>query len=81
MAVVPNKQNKIRMCIDFKNLNKASLKDSLLICKIDRIFHDTTRHEIISFLNAYYRYNLIYMDPKYWEKPLLSLNMERIVTI
>jgi len=57
--VVPvNKKNgKVRVCIDFRDLNKATLMDSYPMPIADLIVDATTRHKVISFMDGNARYN------------------------
>ena len=47
------------MCIDFTNVNKARPNDSFPLPRIDQLVDTTTRHKLLSFMNAYSRYNQI----------------------
>ena len=49
------------MYIDFTNLNEACHKDSFPLPQIDQLVDATTRHELLSFMDAYSRYNQISM--------------------
>lgn len=62
VLVVPSKNNKFRMCIDFKDLNKACLKDSFPLPIIYQMIDSTVGHELMIFLDAYFRYNQIWMN-------------------
>ena len=46
---------------DFTNLNKACLKDNLHLPRIDQLVDTTVGHELLSFMDAYTRYNQIPM--------------------
>lgn len=59
VVLVPKKIKKIRTCIDFKGFNKVFPKDSFPLLNNDQIISATTRHELISFLDAYSVYNQI----------------------
>jgi len=61
MVTKPN--DKWRMCVDYSNLNKACLKDSYPLPNIDRLVDGVAGHKILSFLDAYSRYNQISMHP------------------
>ncbi|XP_052726197.1 uncharacterized protein LOC128194674 [Vigna angularis] len=50
-----------RMCVDFTDLNKACPKDSYPLPSIDRLVDGASGHVILSFLDAYSRYNQIPM--------------------
>lgn len=49
------------MCIDYTNLNKVCPKDSYPIPRIDQLVDSVSRHEVLSFLDAYSGYNQILM--------------------
>lgn len=49
---VPKKDGKVRMCIDFRNLNKASPKDDFPLPHIDILVDNTAGHEMLSFMDA-----------------------------
>ena len=50
------------MCVDFTDLNKACPKDSYPLPRIDQLVDSTMRHKLLSFINAFSRYNQIRMD-------------------
>ena len=50
------------MCVDFTDLNKACPKDSYPLPRIDQLVDSTTRHKLLSFIDAFSRYNQIRMD-------------------
>jgi hypothetical protein len=56
---VPMEKNtgKIRVCIDFHNLNKATLKDECLIPIADMLINNASGHRVISFLDGNAGYN------------------------
>lgn len=49
---VPKKERKVRMCIDFRNLNKASPADDFPLPHIDILVDNTAGHEMLSFMDA-----------------------------
>ena len=61
VVVVPKKNGKWRVCVDYSDLNEACLKDIFLLPRIDQIMDTTTEIELISFMDAYSRYNQIPM--------------------
>ncbi|XP_056854770.1 uncharacterized protein LOC130504204, partial [Raphanus sativus] len=67
-VVVKKKNEKWRVCIDFTDLNKACPKDSFPLPHIDRLVEATTGHELLSFMDAFFRYNQILMNPENQEK-------------
>ena len=56
------------MCIDFTDLNKAYLKDSFSLLAIDRLMDASTGHKMLSFIDAFFGYNQISMNPTDQEK-------------
>ena len=65
---IPKKDNKIRVCVDFKDLNKASPKDDFPIPHINMLIDSTTGHSILSFMDEFSRYNHILMTLEDMEK-------------
>ena len=57
VAMVKKANGKWRMCIDFTDLNKACPKDSYPLPQIDTLVDSTTRHQLLSFMNAFSSYN------------------------
>src|SRR5512141_950066 len=52
---------KIRVCIDFRDLNKATPKDEYPMPIADIMINDTSGHKVISFLDGNAGYNQIFM--------------------
>ena len=63
-VVVPKKNGKLRICMDFTYLNKACPKESYHFPRIDQMVDATTGYNQISFLDAYSGYNQIPMNPE-----------------
>ena len=61
LVLVLKHNGKWRTCIDFMNFNKACLKDSFSLLWIDQLVDATIGHELLSFIDAYSRYNQIPM--------------------
>jgi hypothetical protein len=53
--------SKIRVCIDFRNLNKTTLKDEYPMPIADMLINNASGHQVISFLDGNASYNLIFM--------------------
>ena len=62
MVMVKKANEKLRMYVNFTNLNKACPKDSYPLPRIDTLVNSTTRHQLLSFMNAFSRYNHIKLD-------------------
>ena len=59
---------KWRMCVNFTNLNRACPKDSYHLPRIDQLVDSTVGHQLLSFMDAFSRYNQIKMDKADQEK-------------
>jgi hypothetical protein len=58
-VLVPKKNGKWRMCVDYTSMNKACTKDPFPLPCIDKVVDLTTRCELVSFLDAYSGYHQI----------------------
>ena len=65
---VPKKDGKVRVCVDFRDLNKASPKDDFPLPYIDMLVNSTARHPMLSFMDGFSGYNQILMAQKGMEK-------------
>ena len=74
MVPMPKKDGKVRMCVDYKDLNRASPKDDFPLPYIDVLVDNTTQHKVFSFVDSLSSYNQIKMAPEDMEKPLLLHN-------
>src|SRR6266536_776895 len=61
IVMVPKKDKSWRLCVDFKDLNKACPKDPFPLPRIDQIIDITAGHDSLCFLDAYSRYHQIKM--------------------
>ena len=57
--MVPKKDKSWRLCVDFKDLNKACPKDPFPLPRIDQVIVATAGHDSLCFLDAYFRYHQI----------------------
>jgi len=57
--IVPimKKDGRIRVCVDYRNLNQASPKDDFPLPHIDILVDSTTGFELFSFMDGFSRYN------------------------
>lgn len=65
---VPKKDGKVRMCIDFRDLNKASPKDDFPLLHLDILVDNTAGHEMFSFMDGFSGYNQIKIAPEDQDK-------------
>ena len=56
---VPKKDGKIRMCIDYRDLNRASSKDNFPLSHIDTLVDNTAKNSLFSFMDGFFGYNQI----------------------
>jgi hypothetical protein len=68
VILVKKLKDKWRMCVDLTNFNKAYLKDSFPLPRIDLLVDSTSEHELLSFMDAFSRYNQIHIDEMDQEK-------------
>ena len=59
--LVKKKSGKWQMCVDYTSLNKACLKDSFPLPRIDQVVDSTSGCETLCFLDAYVGYHQITM--------------------
>ena len=57
VVMVPKKDKSLRMCINFKHINRACLKDHFPLPRIDQIVDSTAVCARLSFLDAYFGYH------------------------
>ena len=65
---VPKKDGKVRVFVEFRDLNKASLKDDFPLPHIDLLVDNTAGHSMLSFMDGFFGYNHIMMAPKDMKK-------------
>ena len=65
---VPKKYGKVRMCVDYMDLNRASPKDNFPLPHIDFLVDNTAQHKVFSSIDSFSGYNQINMAPKDIEK-------------
>lgn len=68
--IVPvlKKDGKVRMCVDYRDLNKASPKDDFPLPHIDVLVDSTAKFNVFSFMDDFSGYNQIKMAPEDMEK-------------
>ena len=65
---VPKKDGKVRMCVDYRDMNLASLKDNFPLLYIDTLVDNTAKNSLFSFMDGFFGYNQIWMALKNREK-------------
>ena len=66
--VVPKKNGKIRVCVDYRKLNVATVTDAFPLPFTDGVLDAVAGHEVYSFLDGFSGYNQIRMHPVDKEK-------------
>jgi len=61
IVVVPKKEGKIRVCVDFRDLNRASPKDNFPLPHIDMLVDNAAHSSTYSFMDGFLGYNQIKM--------------------
>ena len=61
---VPKKDGKVRMCMDFRDLNKVCPKDDFPLLHIDVLVDNTASSVLMSFMDGFLGYNQIKMAPR-----------------
>jgi hypothetical protein len=61
VSVEEKESGKLRVCIDFCNLNRATPKDESPMPIADTLINNVSGNRTISFLNGNARYNQIFM--------------------
>jgi hypothetical protein len=57
-------QHRLRVCIDFHNLNRATHKDEYHMPIADMLVNNSSRNRIVSFLDGNAGYNQMFMTEK-----------------
>jgi hypothetical protein len=68
IVVVPKKEGKIRVSVDFRDLNRASPKDNFPLPHIDMLVNNAARSPIYSFMDGFLGYNQIKIAQENKEK-------------
>ncbi|MCO5571803.1 hypothetical protein L7F22_025551 [Adiantum nelumboides] len=75
IVVVPKKNGKLRVCVDYRKLNAQTIKDpfslpftDMMLPFIDMMLDEITNHEMYSFMDGYSGYNQLKIAPEDREK-------------
>ena len=68
VVLVKKANGKWKMCVDFTDLNKVCPKDGYPLPRVDVLVDFTAQHQLLSFMDAFYRYKPIRMDKSDQEK-------------
>ena len=65
---IPKKDGKVKVCVDFRDLNKINPKDDFPLPHIDLLVDNTIGHSMLSFMDGFFGYDQIMMAPDDREK-------------
>ncbi len=57
IVVMPKKNGKLRIYVDFRKLNVATKKDPYLLPFTNEVINIVTGHEVYTFLDGFFRYH------------------------
>ena len=70
---IPKKDEKVRMCVDFRDLNKACPKDDFPLPHINVSVDNTAGSALMSFMDGFSGYNQIKMAPRDMTKTTFTI--------
>ena len=73
---MPKKDGKVRMCVDYQDLNRASPKDNFPLPYIDTLVDNIAKHSLFSFMNGFSSYNQIRMTLEGMKKTIFLIMWE-----
>lgn len=68
LVIVPKKNGKWRVCVDYRALNKTTQKDHFPLLFIDQVLDSLSGKKLFSFLDGFSRYNQIRISPQDQDK-------------
>ena len=81
IVVVLKKNGKIRVCVDYRKLNAATVTNAFPIPFTDGVLDAVAGHEIYSFLDGFNGYNQIRMHPNDQEKMVFIIEWGVFVVV
>ena len=73
VVLVPKKDGRVRICVDFKDLNIACPKDDFPLSPIDVSVDNMAGSALLSFMDGFSGYNQIKMAPKDMTKTTFAI--------
>ncbi|KAL0283288.1 UNVERIFIED_CONTAM: Transposon Ty3-G Gag-Pol polyprotein [Sesamum angustifolium] len=80
IVLIPKPKGKWRMCIDFRDLNKACPKDSYMLPRINQLVDSVTRCELLSMMVTSQGNHQIMLAPKHHKRVSFLPPMELYAT-
>ena len=62
--MVKKANGKWKICINYKDLNKACSKNNSFLSRIDQLINATSNHKLLNFIDAFSSYNQIQIAPE-----------------
>jgi hypothetical protein len=78
LVPVRKKNGEIILCVDFRNLNRSSLKDNYPLPKMDHILERVVGGNIISMIDGFSGYNQIFVHEDDKEKKYIYYSMGNV---
>ena len=78
IMVVPKKNRKIRVCVDYLKLNATIITNAFPLPFTDGVLDAVAKHEVCSFLDGFSCYNKIRMHPDDQEKTMFVTERESL---
>ena len=72
LVIVPKKNGKWRVCVDYRELNKATQKDHFPLPFIDQVLYTLSGKNFFSFLDGFSGYNQIHIAPEDQDKTIFT---------
>ena len=73
VILVPKKDNKVRVCVNFRDLNKDNPKNDFPLSHIHMLVNSTVSHSLLSFMDGFLGYNQILMALEDMEKTVFII--------
>ena len=61
IVLVPKKDGKVKMYVDYRDLNRVNPKNNFLLPHIDTLVDNTAKNSLFSFMDDFSGYNQIQM--------------------
>ena len=72
IVIVPKKNGKIRVCMDYRKLNVVTITDAFPLPFMDSVLDAVAGHEMYCFLDGFSGYNQVCMHPDDQEKAFVT---------
>lgn len=69
---IKKKNREIRICVDFCNLNQASLKDNFALPNMDYLLQTIAGSKMMSMFDVFLGYNQVEVEEKDWHKKMFT---------